>query len=221
MRINKYLSQFTSLSRRKADEAILAGRVRKNEQTVHIGESVSSSDKITLDGKAVSPDRHKTILLVLNKPIGFVCSRNGQGGKTIYEILPPEYQDLNPIGRLDKDSSGLLLLTNDGYLLNSLAHPSSKKEKVYEVTLNKALAVTEIEKLKKGVDIGDERPSKFKNISELGNYKYGVIIEEGRNRQIRRTFEAINVGVLKLHRTSFDDYNLGSLKPGQYKQIII
>src|SRR4051812_18787619 len=107
MRLNKYLASATMLSRRKADEAIDAGRVNVNGRSPEQGMDISPQDEVTLDGQRITPVV-KTTTIMLNKPVGYVVSRDGQGSPTIYELLPPEYQHLNPVGRLDKDSSGLL-----------------------------------------------------------------------------------------------------------------
>src|SRR4051812_22727125 len=109
MRINKYIAQATGLSRRAADTAIAVGRVLVNQQLPSVGYDVRPDDSVTLDGIAITPAVN-TITIILNKPTGYVVSREGQGSKTIYDLLPPEYHTLKPVGRLDKDSSGLLLL---------------------------------------------------------------------------------------------------------------
>jgi len=127
------------MSRRAADQAIVDGRVRVNEQHAALGQEISATDTVQLDDAPLTPTEEK-ITVLLNKPVGYVCSRNGQGSKTIYELLPPELHNLKPVGRLDKDSSGVLLLTNDGDLAHELTHPSKQKTKVYEVSLSKSLA---------------------------------------------------------------------------------
>ena len=216
MRLNQFLARHTELSRRSADVAIQAGRVEINGVLAKLGDTVIESDKVSLDSHAITPSA-ETITLLLNKPVGFVCSRNGQGSKTIYELLPTKYNRLNPIGRLDKDSSGLLLMTNDGNLMQQLAHPSNNKDKSYTVELNKRLAVADREKIvKEGVNIGDSRKSKF-GIQLITDTRLHAVLQEGRNRQIRRTFEALGYKVTSLHRTHFGIYNLGDTKIGAYK----
>jgi 23S rRNA pseudouridine2605 synthase len=137
MRINKFVAQSTGISRRAVDDAIRQGRVQLNASSAALGDEVLASDKVTLDGHAIIPAAKLTILL--NKPRGYVTSRNGQGTKTIYDLLPSDYHTLKPVGRLDKDSSGLILLTNDGDLANQLTHPKYSKTKIYEVELDKPL----------------------------------------------------------------------------------
>ena len=138
MRINKYIASCTSLSRRSADTAVANGRVTIDGATATSGSQVKPTDVVCLDGVKLTP-RAALTTIMLNKPVGYVCSRAGQGSATIYDLLPPEYHHLKPIGRLDKDSSGLLLLTDDGTLANELTHPSRQKVKIYEITLSKPL----------------------------------------------------------------------------------
>lgn len=216
MRLNKFIASTSSLSRRGADEAIKIGRVTVNGLTVGLATEVNNADIVKLDGRILKPKTEKTVLL-LNKPIGYVCSRAGQGSRTIYDLLPMEYHHLKSVGRLDKDSSGLLLLTDDGELANQLTHPSFEKQKVYEVSLDKPLSSSDLHKLRQGVKLEDGL-SKF-IIEPLDTQNsYRVTIAEGRNRQIRRTFQAIGFVVTKLHRTKFGKYELSSLiKDGQYE----
>lgn len=233
MRINKYVALATGMSRRAADKAISENRVRINGQTAALGADVSPNDNVTLDNRNISTDV-KTLTVMLNKPAGYVCSRDGQGSKTVYDLLPPELHHLKPVGRLDKDSSGLLLLTNDGTLAHELTHPSFQKEKIYEVELNKPLQAIDFEAITaKGVDIGDLQLSKFllaasskvhvassESIQKNPCYflpatcYWRATLAEGRNRQIRRTFAALGYTVTKLHRTRFGRYALNELQTG-------
>lgn len=217
MRLNKYIAQATGLSRRAADDAIKSGQVRVNDAPTELAWQVSPSDTVTLDGRPLHlPDKHQTILL--NKPVDYVCSRDGQGSKTIYELLPPELHELKPVGRLDKNSSGLLLLTNDGQLSYELTHPKYQKTKVYKIALHKPLDSADATAVAQGVTLEDGQ-SKLKlerlNIRDDTNWK--VVMHEGRNRQIRRTFEALGYNVVKLHRTQFGSYILDTLKTGEYR----
>jgi 23S rRNA pseudouridine2605 synthase len=222
MRINKYIAERSELSRRGADEAIAQNRVKINGSLPKAGQHVAETDTVELDG-SVLLKKPKTITIMLHKPIDYVCSRDGQGSKTIYELLPPELQALNPIGRLDKDTSGLLLMKNDGNLLNKLAHPSFSKEKIYVIALHKALREEDRRKITDdGVDIGDSRLSKF-SVKKIASKKhmsaYEVSLFEGRNRQIRRTFRALGYFVNHLHRTKFADYTLDSVEVGKFRVI--
>lgn len=216
MRLNRYIAQHTDLSRRKADELIAAGKVSINRQIAHVGTEVSDKDIVVVDGKKLEPIDQKSTVLLLHKPVEYVCSRDGQGSLSVYDLLPMRFQILNIAGRLDKDSSGLVVLTNDGMLLNELTHPSNDKQKVYRVTLTKPLEDGAIAQFAKGVDIGDKHVSKM-SVLPNSDGAYIVTIHEGRNRQIRRTFEAAGYGVTSLHRTHLGPYEIGSLVPKQYK----
>jgi pseudouridine synthase len=220
MRLNKFLAENTDLSRRKADSAIENGRVKVNGEVAKLGKTLSELDTVSIDGSKISVSTKKHTTILLNKPVGYVCSKDGQGSKTVYDLLPEEYRSLNIAGRLDKDSSGLVILTNDGQLLNTLTHPSNNKEKIYEVTVNKELTTEDLELLKTGVDIGEDRPSKFTNIDQLSNKKYEITLEEGRNRQIRRTLEEMNNEVLSLRRLKISNMSLGNLSPKEFRKII-
>lgn len=216
MRINKYIAAGTPLSRRGADAAIAAGRVTLNGQTVTQGIDVAETDVVTLDGQVVRPAVTVTTI-ILNKPVGFVCSRNGQGSRTIYELLPPEYQQLNPVGRLDKDSSGLLLLTNDGQLAEQLTHPRYEKTKVYEIMLDHPLQPLSRQIITDhGVMLEDGRSQfQIERLVEGDDTVWRITMHEGRNRQIRRTFAALGFTVTQLRRTHFGPYALGNLPVGQ------
>jgi|SRR5579884_2559764 len=210
MRLNQFVAQATGLSRRAADKAIAEGRVQLNKAPARLGMQIQPTDIVQLDGEVLKqPDR--TFTIMLNKPSGYVCSRQGQGSKTIYELLPRKYHILKPVGRLDKDSSGLLLLTNNGQLAHELTHPKNAKTKVYEVTLNKPLhkdaqqAVTAGVKLQDGLSKLSLRP-----LGQNG-LQWQVSMTEGRNRQIRRTFAALGYSIIKLHRTQFGPYKIGNL----------
>ncbi len=215
MRINKYVALASDLSRRAADAAISQGRVLVNGVTPEVGQDISTDDVVTLDSRAITP-AVKT-LIMLNKPTGYVCSRDGQGSQTIYDLLPPEYQHLNPIGRLDKNSSGLLLLTNDGNLAQELSHPSRQKNKVYEVTLKEALQPLHRQMIQdNGIQLEDGI-SKFQleRRQDGDDRDWQVTMHEGRNRQIRRTFQALGYEVLTLHRVQLGQYALGDLGVGE------
>lgn len=209
MRINKFLAQATGISRRAADSAIQQGRVTVNGAPVHPGQDVADTDSVTLDNNPVK-QQHSHTTIILYKPTGFVVSREGQGSRTIYELLPVNLHRLKPVGRLDKDSSGLLLLTDDGQLANSLTHPRYEKTKVYELQLDQPLAVKDWQTItQKGVNLEDG-PSRFHlTAADHGqNLEWIATLREGRNRQIRRTLDALGYKVKKLHRTKFGDYEL-------------
>lgn len=217
MRVNKFIATHTEYSRRMADNLVSAGRVEINGTTASLGDTVIDSDTVNIDGHPINKvDIYLTG--ILHKPAGFVVSKNGQGSKTIYDLLPIKYHRLNPVGRLDKDSSGLLLMTNNGDLAQQLSHPKYDKSKVYDIELNKTLSESELKIINsKGVDIGDQRLSKF-SIESTSRYHafYRATLKEGRNRQIRRTFEVLGYKVIRLHRVSFGPYKLGRIAEGKF-----
>lgn len=219
MRINKYLASGTQLSRRAADAAISEGRVHINDKPANAGSQVSDLDIVTLDGRAVFAENQLTTIM-FNKPFGYVVSRDGQGSKTIYDLLAPEYQQLNPVGRLDKNSSGLLLMTNDGTLANELTHPRYAKVKIYEIRLNEPLAPLHQQMINdRGLSLEDGLSKLQLEKLDSEGCDWRVTMSEGRNRQIRRTFSALDYTVTRLHRTHFGSYQLGDLAKGRTKTI--
>ncbi len=210
------------MSRRSADEAIAAGRVHVDNVPARPGQDVNQTNHVLLNGKSIVLTAKAPLTIMLNKPVGYVCSRDGQGSKTVYALLPPPYHTLKPVGRLDKDSSGLLLLTSDGQLAQRLTHPSFQKTKVYEVTLDKPLKPADWEIINnQGVTLADG-PSRLelKELRKNDRFQWLVTMREGRNRQIRRTFAARSYRIAKLHRTHFGSYRLGSLPAGQWRALV-
>lgn len=222
MRINRFVATATGLSRRKADVLIEQGLISVNGNPAGIGYDVSPDDVVTHDGKTLHvSDDMQFLTIILNKPVGFVCSRNGQGSRTIYDLLPKKLHHLKPVGRLDKDSSGLLLLTNDGDLAQQLTHPSFQKIKTYEVTLDRPLTPLHRQMISDhGVQL-DDGPSRLQldRLTDGVDTGWQVIMHEGRNRQIRRTFAALGYSVTKLHRTTLGQYSLRDLKQGTYTEV--
>ncbi len=214
MRINKYLAQATGISRRAADRVLLQGKVTVNGIPAATGVDVGTTDTVMLNGRELQlPASFTTIML--NKPAGYICSRDGQGGRTIYDLLPKDLHTLKPIGRLDKDTSGLLLLTNDGKRAQELTHPKYQKEKRYEVKLHKPLTEADFVTITtNGVTIDDGVSTLGLESLDAHKTRWKVIMHEGRNRQIRRTFEALGYRIVSLHRTNFGPYELGKLEPG-------
>lgn len=219
MRLNKFLAEKLGVSRRQADDLIGASRVRVDGQIAVLGARITADSKITVDGKEIDQEI-KYIYLALNKPAGYVCSRKRQGDfPTIYELLPEKYRALKTVGRLDKDSSGLILLTNDGDFAFKMTHPKFVKTKVYEVKLDRALAPLHQQEIAEfGIQLAD-------GVSRLGLYKldegrkdWEVTMSEGRNRQIRRTFGALGYTVVGLHRRQFGKYQLSGLKTGEFTE---
>lgn len=220
MRLNKYIAASTELSRRKADEAIAAGRVTVNHKEAGQGQGVTDTDVVMLDGRRLTPVA-APMTVMLNKPRGYVVSRDGQGSETVYALLPVEYQQLNPVGRLDKDSSGLLLLTNDGQLAQELTHPSRQKVKMYTAKLDRPLQPLHRQMISDyGLQLEDGLSKlQLERAEEGDDHTWIVRMHEGRNRQIRRTFTALGYTVTELHRTAFGTYALTDLKPGEYRAV--
>lgn len=201
------------MSRRAADTAVAEGRVWVDGAVATPGTPVPDGATVRLDDQSLQLPPPRTILL--HKPIGYVTSRRQQGANpTIYKLLPPELHDLKPIGRLDKDSSGLLLLTNDGGLAQTLQHPSRGKWKVYQVELTRPLTGADRQRLERGIEL-DDGLSRLE-LSGAGR-RWAVRLQEGRNRQIRRSFTAAGYRVKQLHRTEFGDYRLGSVAAGAWQ----
>lgn len=219
MRLNLFIAQATDLSRRAADQAIREGRVAVNHRTAELGTDVGFTDKVTLDGRIIVPS-FKTQTIIINKPAGFVVSKQGQGSKTIYDFLPTKYHSLNPVGRLDKDSGGLLVLTNNGSLANQLTHPRYGKTKVYEIKLDKPLHPLHHQIINdQGIMLEDGLSQlKLTKINEAST-RWQVTMTEGRNRQIRRTFASLGYLVIELNRVQFGPYSLNDLKPGDYAEV--
>lgn len=214
-RLNKYIALHTGISRREADELITAGKVLINDQPVEIGQQVSDTDIVKVSGKTVTT-KHSHAYLILHKPTGYVCSRKQQGEvPTIYSLLPSEHQVLKTVGRLDKDSSGVILLTDDGDFAHRMTHPSFHKTKVYQVQLDKPLEPLHQQMISDyGVGLEDG-VSKF--LVEKTDTGYQVTMHEGRNRQIRRTFAALGYTVTVLHRTQFGAFSVGNIAPGEWR----
>lgn len=213
-RLNKYLAFQLGISRREADDLISEGRVRMNDTVAQLGSQIDDSIQISVDGKPIKPTQSYQYIL-LNKPVGYVCSRKKQGdNETIYTLLPENLHQLKPVGRLDKDSSGILLLTNDGDFAHTMTHPSFHKVKIYEISLDHALEPLHQQMISDyGVMLEDGK-SQFAIEKEGSGYK--ITMSEGRNRQIRRTFAALGYTITKLHRTNFGPYALSDLEPGSF-----
>lgn len=216
-RINKLLAHATGMSRREVDNAITAGRITVNGTTAIMGAQVSATDDVRLDNKPISAQTAYTYL-VLHKPVGYVCSRRPQGEyPTIYELLETGQKALKPVGRLDRDSSGILLLTDDGDFAHRMTHPKFQKRKVYEVVLDHDLEPLHQQMINDhGIALEDgESRLTLERLSDDNRLGWRVVMSEGRNRQIRRTFLALGYTVTKLHRTDFGPYALGDLAPGK------
>ena len=217
-RLNKYLALQQGISRRAADELISKGRAAINGTPAILGGQVKDGDVVTVDGKPVDATA-KMEYLILNKPVGYVCSRRAQGDSpTVYALLPKQYHHLKPTGRLDRNSSGLVLFTNDGDYAFQMTHPQFAKVKKYNVTLGHDLEPLHQQMISDyGVTLEDGVSQlMLERRSEENRKQWIVTMSEGRNRQIRRTFTALGYVVTKLHRTNFGPYTAEGLKPGAY-----
>ncbi len=219
-RLNKYLALHLGVSRREADELIEKGSVTVNGAVAVLGSQVHGGDTVIVNGKPLTSETDLRYVL-LNKPVGYVCSRKAQGeNPTIYDLLPLDMTALKPVGRLDKDSSGLLLLTNDGDFAHRMTHPSFRKVKVYHVSLDKPLEPLHQQMIADyGVEIGDGTSQLA--LERIGDERknWVVTMSEGRNRQIRRTFAALGYAVTSLHRTNFGPYSVIGLESGQTREL--
>ncbi|PID31506.1 ribosomal large subunit pseudouridine synthase B [Candidatus Saccharibacteria bacterium] len=206
------------MARRQADKLIAEQRVTINGEVAAIGARVATHDNVAIDGEVVT-QIFSPVTLMLNKPAGYVCSRRPQGSSpTIYELLPDEYRTLKPVGRLDRNSSGLLLLTNDGDFAHQMTHPSFHKQKVYEVTLDTPLQPLHRQMISEfGVMLDDGKSQLWlERLHDGDDTAWRITMSEGRNRQIRRTFAALGYTVTGLHRTKFGSYDLASLPSGHH-----
>jgi pseudouridine synthase len=221
-RINKYLALELGVSRREADKLIERGRVSVNGKTAVLGDRASERDTIYLDDKPIHQNA-KLVYIALNKPVGYVCSRKKQGETpTIYSLVPKELQNLKTVGRLDKDSSGLILLTNDGDFTLRMTHPRYKKTKIYNIKLSKPLEALHQQMISDyGVDLPDGKSQLILEKISDDRKSWQVTMHEGRNRQIRRTFAALDYRVTDLHRIQFGNYSLGDIRPGKHQVVNI
>ena len=213
VRLNKFLAMCGYESRRAADRLIAEGRVEVNGKAVDTpGLRVMPSDFVKVDGRRAVPQEE--VVILLNKPRGYVCSREAQGAiGTVYDLLPAKYRHANYVGRLDADSEGLLIFTNNGSMCQSLAHPSGGVEKEYWVTLDQAFDSSVLIQLLKGVRI-PEGQAKAKYVSRLSARRACVVLEQGLKRQVRQMFACLGLRVKKLVRVRIGSLWGGDLEPG-------
>ena len=222
MRINQFIASAGVCSRRKADELIEEKRVKVNgEILTSLGYHVEDGDIVEVDGAKIEP-ASKKVYYLLNKPTGYVTSTADKEGRPLVTNLVPDSVRVFPVGRLDFNTSGLLILTNDGDLSNKLMHPSHEFPKKYLVRAQGILGRREAAILEKGVDIGDfvTSPAEVHLIKHDRNSTVAeIIIHEGKNRQVRRMFKAIGYPVLELSRTGLGDLTIGKLAVGQCRKL--
>ena len=221
-RLNKYIASSGLCSRRQADELIESGAVMVNGKKItEMGFSVQPKDKVFVNGKLIHPVKHEYYRFY--KPAGYITTSDDEKDrKTIYDIIPKNLHHLKPVGRLDKDSTGLIILTNDGDLINELTHPSVKVPKLYRVSINGKISQNDIDKMYKGIEI---EPGKiaYAEVDVLdvdsNHTVMEVMLYQGMNRQIRKMFEHLRFEVLTLKRIQHATLNLDGLKRGDVKPI--
>lgn len=223
MRLQKYMADCGVASRRACEKIIEDGRATVNGVPAVLGMSVEETDDVRLDGKRLTPqDRH--VVLMLYKPRGVVSTSSDEAGrKTVQAFVSELPYRLYNVGRLDLNSEGLLLLTNDGELANRLMHPRYGVNKTYRVVCDGTLSASEIAALTNGVELEDgmTAPAKVANIrrSTTGGTAFSITIHEGRNRQIRRMLEAVGHRTLRLKREQYGNLKLGDLRPGEWRYL--
>ncbi len=215
VRLNKYLASCGVGSRRACDDLIATGRVDVNgAPCVKLATRVSETDSVRVDGKRVFPKEE--VVVIFHKPRGYVCTRNDELGRdTIYSLLPVSLHALHHVGRLDTDSEGMLILTNDGDLSQQLMHPSKSVEKEYLVTSNQAFENAHLDQFLAGV-FTEEGKLKAKRIERISARRLKVVLDHGAKRQIRVMFEALGYQVTKLLRVRIGNLWLGDLETGRW-----
>lgn len=218
-RLNKYLSDMGVCSRREADRLVEAGKITIDGHKAALGEKVDGTEQVVVNGKPLEKKKDKKVILAYNKPIGIVCSTTNQGGEKNNIVDAVKYPTrVYPVGRLDKDSEGLIFLTNDGNIVNRIMRAGNKHEKEYIVTVKKAISQDFLQKMQKGVQIegGNTRPCKVIRISDKS---FRIILTQGMNRQIRRMCEVLTYDVVSLKRVRIMNVKLGELKTGTYREL--
>lgn len=222
MRINKYLAKSGVGSRRACDKLIEQGKVRLNGKFAHLGDEVRDGDEVTVDGAVLTLKEARSYYL-MNKPKGYICSvKDDCGRKTVMDLLPEGIGRVFPVGRLDYDTEGMLILTDDGDLAFRLTHPKNEIAKTYLVKIEGGVAEAELNKLRAGVEMDGKRTNKsrIRIIEADKNFtKLHVTINEGRNRQVRRMFEMIDKTVIFLKRIRIGELGLGSLARGKVHKL--
>jgi 23S rRNA pseudouridine2605 synthase len=216
MRLNAWLARAGVASRRKADELIKAGRVTVNGEPGQLNTFVGARDDVRLDGELLRLQALSYVLL--NKPAGVVTTASDpQGRPTVVDLVDHQLRVV-PVGRLDVETTGALVLTNDGPLAHRLAHPKHEVDKVYEVACERPVTDADLERLRQGVDL-DDGPTAPASVRRLGPALFELVLHEGRNRQVRRMTEAIGNRVTRLHRSRYGPLTLEGLEPGAWREL--
>lgn len=224
IRIQKLLADAGFCSRRRAEVLIREGKVLKNGRKVKLGDKASPKDLITVEGQKIAVPRKKTFrYLMLNKPRGYVTTVSDElNRRCVMDLLEDVEERVYPVGRLDRNSEGLLLLTNDGRFANDIMHPSRHVAKTYCVTVRPSVTESQLSSLAEGVELDGKKtlPANVVVVTkEAERVVLQITIKEGRNRQIRRMCEAVGLEVARLRRTSVGPLKLGMLKPGAYRDL--
>jgi len=217
MRINKYLASAGLGARRKCEELVTSGRVTINgKKILDLGTQIGDGDIVTVDGKRITRDDN-FVYIMLNKPKGYITSAADQRGrKTVFDLVKTD-KLIHAVGRLDYETEGLLLLTNDGEWTQKLIHPRSGVEKTYAVTIDKPITNTHFTKLETGIVIDGELTHPARAQANLSGCSVTLQITQGRNRQVRRMFAALGYEVVNLKRTAIGKLELGNLQLGTWK----
>lgn len=223
-RIHKIMADSGYCSRRKAEQLISQGRVKLNGHPVKVGDKASYKDIITVDGERIYiPKKKNFIYIMLNKPRGYVTTVSDEKDrKCVMDLIDGIDERIYPIGRLDRNSEGLLLLTNDGNFANSIMHPSKHISKTYRVTVRPDINDEQLVRLSEGIELDGKKtlPATVNVLDKTpGRVVMTITIREGRNRQIRRMCEAVGLEVARLRRISIGPLKLGMLKPGDYREL--
>lgn len=216
MRLNKFISESGKASRRGADKLIEEGRVKINGRKAKIGDQVKPGDKVMVNGQMLRLARNN-VYLALNKPVGITCTTEKNVKGNIVDLVNHPLRVFN-IGRLDKDSDGLILLTNDGDIVNEILRAENNHEKEYIVSVDKPITDEFVEKMSKGVRILGTKTLPCK-VEQLSKYEFKIILTQGLNRQIRRMCEALGYEVYRLQRVRIMNIHLGNLPVGQWRDL--
>lgn len=218
IRLNKYLSDAGVCSRREADRLVEQGRVTINSQIALMGQKVTAADQVCVDGKVVGREEEQ-ILIAFNKPVGIECTSDLSNPDNIIDFIGYPKR-IYPIGRLDKNSQGLILLTNDGSLVNSILKGSNYHEKEYIVTVDKPITNEFVEKMSRGIELKElEQTTRPCKVTKINNHNFNIVLTQGLNRQIRRMCKALGYNVQKLKRIRIMNIELGNLQKGAYRNV--
>lgn len=217
VRLNKYLSEAGYCSRRAADKLIDAGRVTINGKVPELGTKVGLTDEVRVDGERITSENKKSTYLAFNKPIGIVCTTDTRVEKDNIIDYINYPKRIFPIGRLDKPSEGLILLTDDGDIVNKILRASNNHEKEYHVTVDKPISQTFVERMANGIPILETITKKC-TVEKLSTYRFKIILTQGLNRQIRRMCEYLNYNVTALQRVRIMNIKL-DMPVGEYRDL--